>query len=128
MINFKKWKAQRDLHETYEATAPAVTEDPEVTQEEIHAYDTTLKATIARRLGILTKLLEGQKLSLVRKGFIIEQVVDALQIPPNQVGRILTKIKAARAKTLRMPVAPVTTPSAISQPAPVGKPDWATTA
>jgi hypothetical protein len=90
--NFKQW---------LELVSPPVsignneTTNEEPTAEDYNFYHTHLSGKIKIYLTWLTELLEkqGQKLNLIRKGFIVQEVMDSLGLNPQQVTRLSTNIK-----------------------------------
>lgn len=97
MINFNNWREKRKKS-LLETVAPEVTmEDDSPTEEDMNFYKTKLYGNLRRYLTWLVNEIQksGGKLNLVRKGFIVQEVMDALGLTPSQVTRLSSNIKRA---------------------------------
>jgi hypothetical protein len=87
MISYKTWKE-------YAATATAgQSEQP--TADDFNFYQTQLSGKVRRYLQTLVTELErtNGKMSLVKKGFIMQEVMDSLGLDAGQVTRLSNNIK-----------------------------------
>ncbi len=99
MISLQEWKKLREF-----VAPPAGGNEEEPNQEDYNFYQTTVQGPIKRYLAWLVEELEtsGQKLNMIRKGFIIQEVMDALGLTPAQVTRLSNNIKRGMVKSQHM--------------------------
>lgn len=103
MISYKTWK-----EDVGTATTPTAGQSEVPTEADYNYYSTQLSGNLKRYLQWLVTELEKSsgKLTLVRKGFVMQEVMDALGLNPAQVTRLSNNIKkgfmawqAAQSKT-----------------------------
>jgi len=136
MISIHDWMRRR----MREATGDPITADEEPmdpSDEDFSYYHTKIQGNAKKYLQWFLDEIEGKKLSLVRKGFIVQEVMNALDMNIGQYVRITSNIKHAMQKRGQGPgdpqqagnqpqdngapaAAPETPPAA---PAPMGKTD-----
>ncbi len=128
----RKYTEWRDLNQIDEFVAGPVDRatgsieqpgDEMPTEEDKAFYQTKISSKLNRVLGWMTTALGAQSLTLVKKGFILERIIQALGFnSPQQAMRIVTNIKNTMQKADAQPQNMTPTQSMAStqaQPAPV---------
>lgn len=117
MKSFKEWKDENG--ELFEKTALPVTNEEETpTEEDWHYYTTKIQGRAAFLLNRFTDEVSKKPLTLVRKGFIVQEVLDALKMDVSQFVRVMGNIKKSIYQHQRNATKPTSVPSVPSVPAP----------
>ena len=96
MKSLKEWRAS-----TTEATAAAVTtpaQQAEPDDKDWEFYRSKIQGRAKQYLSWFVDEVSQKQLNLVRKGFILQEVMDALGMTPAEVVRVVSNIKRALAK------------------------------
>lgn len=110
MKSFKEWKDENG--ELFEKTALPVTGEEETpTEEDWHYYKTRIQGRAAFLLNRFTGEVSKKPLTLVRKGFIVQEVLDALKMDISQFVRIMGNIKKSIYQHQRDANQPASVPS-----------------
>jgi|GEM_PF-4661010 len=90
MIKYKEWQ---------EATAASIQQNKEFPDDsDWEFYKTRIQGRVRQYLTWLTDALRDQPNNLVRKGFILQEIMDALGVTPQQAMTITSNIKHALQK------------------------------
>lgn len=116
MKSFKEWKDENG--ELFEKTALPVTSEEETpTEEDWHYYKTRIQGRAAFLLNRFTDEVSKKPLTLVRKGFIVQEVLDALKMDITQFVRVMGNIKKSIYQHQRDASQPASVPAVPSIPA-----------
>ena len=99
MISIQDWR----VSQMKEATGDPVTSekmDPDEMDWEF--YKTKIQGKAKTYLNWFVEELEGKNMSLVKKGFIVQEVMDALGMNISQLVRVTSNIKRALQKKQRL--------------------------
>lgn len=105
----------KSLKEWRESTAPAIdiqSEEPNDQDWEFYKQKVQGRALVYLN-WLIDELKNKQGLSLIRKGFIVQEIMDALGLNAQQVVKITSNIKRAMMKrnVLQRPQSPIVQPT-----------------
>lgn len=100
MKSLREWRQINEFAGTMPtgALAPPIEGNDEPTEDDWKFYDQQIFGRLGRLLTMLTKEIENKKLTNPRKGFIVQEVMDALGLDVPMVARITSKIKQGMAR------------------------------
>jgi hypothetical protein len=118
MKSFKEWKEENS--ELFEKTAlPVTAEDENPNDEDWYYYKSKIQGRAGNLLNWFVDEVGKKKLTLVRKGFIVQEVLDALDMNVSQLVRVIGNIKKSiyqHQRDAANTAMPMTTPSAPASP------------
>jgi hypothetical protein len=112
MKSLKEWREATDIA----VTTPEQQSEPDARDWEF--YHTKIQGRAKQYLGWFVDEVSHKQLNLVRKGFILQEVMDALGMDVAQVVKVISNIKRALAKKQKLQAAASQQPQPVPSPVP----------